>query len=333
MSSARTAHAKSGSGTASSTGFPNSAAEERAGGQLSARLRPEPADRRLAQLAGRQRGVVSPAQLRTIGLTGSATAHRIATGRLHRFVAGSLLVGHTVAPPLAAETAALLMCAPDPVLSHASAAALAGIHEVGDLVHVTIGRSGSSARSGVEIHRVSRLDPRDRTVLSGLPATTPARTLVDLASMLSEDELDTALERARATRIVRPAEIAAALKRARCRRGTGVLRRLLESRPTLTRSQAERRLLDLVRRAGLPRPATNVRIGRYEVDALWREQRLVVEVDGFAYHAGREAFERDRRRDADLHAAGYRVLRVTWRRITGEPEAVVATIAQALARS
>lgn len=276
---------------------------------------------------------MAPAQVRAVGLSGSAVAHRLATGRLHRFVAGSLLVGHTAAPPLAAETAALLMCAPDPVLSHISAAALSGICGAGPLVHVTVPRSGSSARSGVEIHRVTALDARDRTIMAGLPVTTPARTLVDLASLLPEDQLDAALERARASRIVRPAEVHAALDRARCRRGTGVLRRLLEARPTLTRSQAERRLLDLVRRAGLPRPETNVRIGRYEVDALWRSERLVVEVDGFAYHAGREAFERDRRRDADLHAAGHRVLRVTWRRITGEPEAVIATIAQALARA
>ena len=113
----------------------------------------------------------------------------------------------------------------------------------------------------------------------------------------------------------------------------GALRRLLEARPTLTRSEAERRLLALVRLAGLPLPETNVRLGRHEVDVLWRENRLVVEVDGYAYHAGREAFERDRRRDADLQAAGHRVIRVTWRRIVNEPEALIATLAQALARA
>jgi very-short-patch-repair endonuclease len=99
----------------------------------------------------------------------------------------------------------------------------------------------------------------------------------------------------------------------------------------MTRSEAERRLLALVRAARLPQPETNVRLGRYEVDMLWRRQRLVVEVDGFAYHGSRRAFERDRRRDADLTQAGYRVVRFTWRQITQEPEAVVARLAALIA--
>jgi len=112
------------------------------------------------------------------------------------------------------------------------------------------------------------------------------------------------------------------------------LRRVLSEdlRPALTRSEAERRLLDLLRAAGLPPTAVNARIGRYEVDLLWRPQRLVVEVDGYAYHGTRAAFERDRRRDAELQAAGHRVIRVTWRQLVEEPEAVVDRIAQALAQ-
>ena len=100
----------------------------------------------------------------------------------------------------------------------------------------------------------------------------------------------------------------------------------------MTRSKAERALLDLVTRGGLPRPQTNVRVVGHEVDTLWRSERLIVEVDGYAYHSHREAFERDRRRDAELQAAGYRVLRVTWRRIASEPESLLVTLAQALAR-
>lgn len=101
--------------------------------------------------------------------------------------------------------------------------------------------------------------------------------------------------------------------------------------PRLTRSEAERRFLELVRLAGLPRPAANVLVCGHEVDALWREQALVVEVDGYAFHSSRVAFERDRRRDADLHAAGLRVFRVTWRQISEEPYALVARLAQTLA--
>ena len=86
-------------------------------------------------------------------------------------------------------------------------------------------------------------------------------------------------------------------------------------------------MLELVRRAGLPSPRTNQRIGRWEVDAVWQDERLVVEVDGYAFHSTREAFERDRRKDAELGAAGFRVRRVTWRQLAKERDWVVATLA------
>jgi very-short-patch-repair endonuclease len=104
-----------------------------------------------------------------------------------------------------------------------------------------------------------------------------------------------------------------------------------ERRAAPTRSEAERRLLQLIRSADLAPPEVNVRLGRYEVDFRWRDERLVVEVDGFAYHANRRAFERDRRRDATLAASGYTVLRVTWRQLVDSPEAVIARIAATLA--
>ena len=97
--------------------------------------------------------------------------------------------------------------------------------------------------------------------------------------------------------------------------------------PTLTRSHAERRLLALLRRARCPDPETNRWLAGYEVDLLWAAQRLVVEFDGFQFHADRAAFERDRRRDAELQARGYRVIRVTWRHLIDDPEAVVDRIA------
>lgn len=105
------------------------------------------------------------------------------------------------------------------------------------------------------------------------------------------------------------------------------------SSPAFTRSEAEARFLASVRKARLGAPATNTVVVGHEVDFLWRAERLVVEIDGFAFHASRHAFDADRRRDADLTAAGLRVLRVTWRQITKEPEAIIARVAQALARS
>ncbi|HEX9708621.1 MAG TPA: DUF559 domain-containing protein [Candidatus Thermoplasmatota archaeon] len=103
--------------------------------------------------------------------------------------------------------------------------------------------------------------------------------------------------------------------------------------PALTRTAAEATFLELVRRGGLPRPAANVVVEGLEVDFLWRERRLAVEIDGYAHHGGRAAFERDRRRDAALIAAGFRVVRFTWRQLVGESDVVLVRVAQALAVS
>jgi very-short-patch-repair endonuclease len=116
------------------------------------------------------------------------------------------------------------------------------------------------------------------------------------------------------------------------RRGSRPLRLLLELEraPALARSEAEERLLALIRAAKLPDPDVNARLGPYEVDFLWRRHNLVVEIDGFAFHSSRSAFERDRARDADLIAAGFRVIRVTWHQVTRRPEATAALISRAL---
>ena len=99
------------------------------------------------------------------------------------------------------------------------------------------------------------------------------------------------------------------------RRGSGTIRTLLTdpSSGVFTRSQAEEKLLELVRAAGLPKPEMNVMLHGYEVDCLWRDARLVVEVDGYAFHGSHRAFVHDRRRDSVIIAAGMRVLRLTWR--------------------
>jgi very-short-patch-repair endonuclease len=109
------------------------------------------------------------------------------------------------------------------------------------------------------------------------------------------------------------------------------LRAATRTEPALTRSEAERRLLELIRTAELPAPETNARIAGYEVDFVWHAQRLVVEVDGYAFHSMRSSFERDRRKDAELIARGWRVIRVTWRQLTEAPAALIATLATALA--
>lgn len=123
------------------------------------------------------------------------------------------------------------------------------------------------------------------------------------------------------------------IERAPTRRGSGVLRALLRSEleSGYTRSAAERRIVKVVRQAGLARPLLNEPLLGHVADFLWPRQRLVVEVDGYGAHRHRAAFESDRKRDQQLVAAGYRVVRVTWRQLRDEPLAVIASLAQALA--
>jgi very-short-patch-repair endonuclease len=182
---------------------------------------------------------------------------------------------------------------------------------------------------------VSVFDAAEVVCRDGLPITTPERTLLDLAVVIASGHLEQALARGVRERIVTVSRMESVLARHPRRRGTRLLRALLAAAagPAFTRSEAEARFLELMRQAGIREAETNVVVHGVEVDVFWRLERLVVEIDGYAFHHSRDAFERDRARDAILAAAGIRVLRVTWRQIEREPMAVVARVAQALARS
>jgi very-short-patch-repair endonuclease len=292
----------------------------------------ESGDAAIARIAARQYGVVTRGQLAAAGLGRGAIDHRIAEGRLHRIHRRVYLVGHPVAPRFAAEMAAVLACGDGAVLSHHSAASMWSLPspEAAE-VDVTVAGRDPGDRPGIRVHRARRLRPVDVRRCRRMPVTAPARTLLDLAGVVPIRDLERAVEEARIRRLVRPRQLLDVLERSPGRRGARALRGLLDGDPALTRSEAETRLLALLRAAGLAPTAVNARIGRYEVDFLWRPQRLVVEVDGHAYHGTRAAFERDRLRDAELQAAGHLVMRVTWRQLVDRPEAVVARIAGALA--
>jgi very-short-patch-repair endonuclease len=165
--------------------------------------------------------------------------------------------------------------------------------------------------------------------------TAPARTLIDLAGVTDAVITERALNEARVRKLVSDAEIYAALDRCRGRTGTAMIRGLLqeEAETGFSRSEAERRLQSIIEQARLPRPHMNARVAGYEVDAVWPAARLVVEVDGYRFHGHPAAFERDRRKDQDLAAAGYQVIRVTWRQLNRQPLLVAARIAQALGRA
>ena len=167
--------------------------------------------------------------------------------------------------------------------------------------------------------------PDDVTTLRAIPITTPARTLVDLASALTPQQLERAVHQAEVLRLLDVTQVRQALLRSG-RRSRHLSSFLSMPSPGPTRSVAEERFLELVTGAGLPRPELKVHLhvgGKLiEVDALWRAQRVVVEIDGAAAHATRRAFEDDRERDARLAVAGFVVVRLTWRRLTTDAEAV-----------
>jgi very-short-patch-repair endonuclease len=288
-------------------------------------------DRAVAEIASRQLGLVTAADLATAGLGRGAVARRVAAGRLRLLYRGVFVLG-PVLVPRARELAAVLSCGGAAVLSYETAAALWGMradHD-GD-IDVTAVRQ-LRPRPGIRLHRVRALERQDVTRRHGIPVTTPARTLLDLATVLDRRSLARALEEAEVLRLVSRRSLTDLLARSRGRRGAAALRRVLELgyEPAFTRSEAEARLLGLIRAARLPTPEINARIGGYEVDFLWRAAKLVVEVDGFAYHSTRAAFERDRRKDADLQALGLRTTRLTYRQIAREPEPTIALLAAAL---
>lgn len=289
----------------------------------------------IAKLAARQRGIVTARQLNAVGFDRSAIRRRCRAGRLHRLHRGVYLVGHAAAPEGAMEMAALLACGPGSVISHGSAArlwGLTGFRERIAPVDVTIAGRELQNRPGIRIHGSCTLGSRDVRRVAGMPATAPARTLLDLVVVLPFDDLELAFLDAKARGLLRDGDMTEARERNAGRRGANVFQRLIEldRESGLTRSEAERKLLALVHAAALPRPKANARIARLEVDFLWPEQKVVVEVDGYTFHAGARAFERDRERDAILAARGYVVLRVTWRQLVARREAVIARLAAAL---
>jgi very-short-patch-repair endonuclease len=293
-------------------------------------------DRRIAELAARQRGLITRQQLLGLGVSSSAIGRAVARHRLHRVHRGVYaLVPRPALPPLALEQAAVLACGPRALISHVSAAALWGlcVSEPGPVTLTVVGGEAGRSRAGITVRRLSTLDPRDARRRSSLPVTSPARTLLDRAASLPDRRLERELDEALVRRLTSRTAIREVLERHPRRPGTPRLRELIdpERTTTFTRAESEERMLGLVRRGQLPAPETNVRMKSIEVDFLWRDERVIVEVDGWQSHGTWTAFQSNRKRDARLENDGWRVIRVTWWQLTREPEAVLVTIATALA--
>jgi very-short-patch-repair endonuclease len=296
---------------------------------------------RIAGLAARQHGVVAREQLRAVGVAGYRIDHRVKTGSLRVVHRGVYRVGPAVSL-LQEQMAAVLVCGARPESTALPRAAIAdsaaaelwqlGRRRERPMQLVVAGWNGRRV-AGIHTRRVASLPAEDVAYVEGIPVTTSSRTLIDLAAVANR-ELEHSLARALRSGLVTHATLRSLLENRAGRPGTKLLRTLLESEaePAFTRSEAERRLLGLVRRARLLEPEANQIVEHMEVDFLWRERSLVVEVDGFAWHGSQQAFENDRRRDAILVAAGLRVIRVTWHQIVHESEATAVRIALALSR-
>jgi very-short-patch-repair endonuclease len=293
-------------------------------------------EREIAQIAARQRALVTRAQLAQLGLGRNAIEYAIARGRLHRRHHGVYsLVPLPALPPLAPELAAVLACGDAALLSHHSAAATWGFRPTFNWhIHITaIGSDAGRDRPGIRAHRVGRLDPRDIRRFQGIPITSPARALLDIAPDLSDREVERALDEALIQRLTSHAAINAVLAAYPNSRGVGRLRALADPgrATTQTRSGGEEALLAALRRANIPAPEVNARVGNYTADFLWREQKVIVELDGYDYHRGRAAFERDHERDVEHLRLGFVVIRVTARQLARELEALLVQIATTLA--
>ena len=271
-------------------------------------------DAAIAALAARQHGVVGYDQLRRIGLGREAIQWRIDTGRLHPLHRGVYAVGHPEVSREGRYLAAVLAAGAGAVLSHRAAAHLWELRtskeEEIDVIAPTHRRG--DAILVVHAHALRGSETMTR---HGIRVTKPLRTLLDLAAAIDDEkQIERAVRQAVYRKLTTTALLAEAVHNRPGRRGTKRLRNALRNigeAPGLTRSPLEEEFLAFLRKHRLPMPELNVQVEGFEVDCLWREQRLIVELDGRDAHLQMPAFESDRARDAALVAANWRVIRIT----------------------
>lgn len=268
-------------------------------------------------MAAVERGVLSLEELRACGMDNQAVSVRVRNGQLHRIHRGVYAVGHARLTVDSAFAAAVKTCAPHAALSHYAAAALrAYLKWDFRSVEVTIFGGRHIERPGLRVHRSADLEKGDVTRVKGIPVTSPALTLLDLASVVDDKTLRRAVSQALSLRDVSVGQLAEAVARRRPRRGIAKLAKLLATGPAPTRTELEDRVFALLIDGGLERPEVNQPLwlsGRKVVpDFRWPAQHLVVEADGAAWHDQKLAREDDAERQAWLEAHGEQVVRVTW---------------------
>ena len=276
---------------------------------------PDEIDRLIAELAGRQNGVVALRQLLGLGVTRKAVEFRLECGRLHTIYRGVYAVGHRVLSLDGWRMAAVLASGDGAVVSHVSAAALHGLLPSSPAVADVTVRTRRHRRRGIRWH-YALLPPDEITTVRGIPVTTVPRTILDLAAVRPREDVERALHESEVRRLTDRLSLPDLLERYPRRHGTRVVRAILAERRSVPKNALEAAFAAFLRRYRLPLPETNVwlTVGkhRYEIDCLWRAQRVIVELDGRAVHDTARAFETDRAKDRRLAVAEWLPLRVTW---------------------
>jgi very-short-patch-repair endonuclease len=285
--------------------------------------------------------VITLGQLQLAGLTASGVRNRVRAGRLYPMHRGVYAVGHDRLTGYGRTMAAVLAYGSQAVASHRTAGGLQGLREDNSpKTDISLPLKSARSRPGIHAHASPTLRLKDVTKRHGIPCTTVARTLLDLADVVSRRQLGRALEQAEVMRVFDLEELHDVLAHANGRRGAGILRETLAElgdEPAVTDNDLEDRFLELCRAAGLPRPAVNRWIAiddgpPIKADFVWTTQRLIVETDGWGSHGTRHGFESDRRRDQRARLAGWETVRFTRRQVVEDPDWVVATTAALLAR-
>jgi predicted transcriptional regulator of viral defense system len=287
-------------------------------------------DQAISELALWQHGVFGLHQLCELGLTSSAVRYRVATGRLHRIHHGVYsLVPRELLNREGLYMAAVLACGPGAVLSHRSAARLHELRNYGHTkIDVTVPKRSARAHSGVAVHRSTTLTAADVTDVDNIPVTTVARTLFDVGEVVTQRQLERAFDQAEIAEVLDLKTINDQLARNPTRPAAKKVRKVLAEHyigQTPTWNENEELLLSITRSLGIPDPDTNQFIvlpdggPAIRVDFVWRDRRVIVEADSGKWHSSRQRIEIDRRRDQRLTAAGWTVIRTTWRQLTQRP--------------
>ena len=262
-------------------------------------------DRAVGDLSARQYGVVTRTQLKALGLTRAAIDNALQRRRLRGLHRGVYAVGDLALPAFGSELAAVRATGEGAYLSHRSAAALWGMAPArrGPVQVTLAGRDAGRRRPGIEVHQTASIDPEDVTTYRGIPVTRPARVLLEIAPGLRGRALERMFDRGLKERRFSRHAVATVVARNPRAPAAARVRALAAAEgrfSTVTKSPPEDDMLALIRAGGLTEPEVNVWVGPYEVDFLWRSERLIVFTDGYEFHSTRRSFETDHAQDLEL---------------------------------